>query len=186
MGRSGAGPGVGPLGTQRRSLHNCFREGQVSASCIGVGGVLSFSKDSRVEGLWDRGVFSVGGRSGLGRVQRGTPHSHPQPRASTVLKDSVGLQVDAGVKASSGREGGRQRKGPTSLVRKMEKEEEANLGLERGKEDSPVALVGGEEAAGSTAPQVPHRGWRLHVGPPGLSLALSALLTAQCVLEWLA
>ena len=83
VGRSGAGPGVGPLGTQRRGLHNCFGEGQVSASCIGVGSVLSFSKDSRVEGLWDHGVLSVGGRSGLGQVQRGTPHSHPQPRAST-------------------------------------------------------------------------------------------------------
>ena len=115
------------------------------------------------------------------------PHSHPQDRTSTVLKVSAELQVDARDTAMLGREGGQQRKGPNSLGRKREEEEEeATLGHKRGKDDSPVALVRGEEAAGSTAPQVPHRGWRLHVGPPGLSLALSALLTAQCVLEWLA
>ena len=71
------------------------------------------------------------------------------------------------------------------MGRRREEEEEAALGQERGKgTGDPVALVRGEEAAGSTAPQEPHGGWRFHVGPKGLLPALSALLPAQWLLGW--
>ena len=129
----------------------------LSASSIGVGDVLSFSKGSRGEGLWENGLLSIGGWSGLERIRMGgAPPSQPQARASTVLKASAGLQIDAGDKGRSGWVGEQQRKGLTSIGRKREEEdEEATLRQEQGKGDSPVALVGGEEAAGSWAPQEP-------------------------------
>ena len=47
MGRKGAGPGGRTLGTQKSGLHACFREGQMSASCIqGLG------DEGSVQSLW--------------------------------------------------------------------------------------------------------------------------------------
>ena len=103
----------------------------MSASSIGMWGVLSFSMSLRGKGLWDNGLLSIGGLCGLGQMRGIALHSHPQARASTVLKASVGLQIDAGDKASSGREGEQQRKWLTTLGRKREEEEEvATLGWE--------------------------------------------------------
>ena len=100
-----------------------------------LGYLLSFSKGSKCEALWDNGLLSIGGWPGLGPVREGGCSSLTPPgQGLHSLKASARLQVKAGDKARSGREGEQQRKGLTSLGRKREEEvEEATMGRERGK-----------------------------------------------------
>ena len=72
--KNGAGLWGRPLGTQRGGLHACFGEDQVSASCIQRVGPVSSAGAPEDEGLWDGGILSVRGQSGLGWGQRGALH----------------------------------------------------------------------------------------------------------------
>ena len=123
------GLGAQLLGSQICGIHACFGEGLVSASSISAGGVLSSARDPELRRSGTMACFLQEDGLVCDKSAGGAPHSYPQARASTVLKVSSEMQIDARDTATSGREGGQQRKGPTSLGRKREEEgEEATLG----------------------------------------------------------